>query len=209
MTAKSIWPMRWQWHYYIIDSSITPPNNGDISLGDVNADGQLTTADVLLLAAYSANPSDPSLPTGIGQAVGGGNLVAGALRRLTDHSGWDFSPSWSPDGRHIVFMSYRDEHDNNDHAADIYVMDSDGSNLTRLTDDPTDDRFPSFSPDGRHIVFVSHRAGNEEIYVMGLGWQQPAPANRRPSYRQVSLIFRLMAATSSLRPSALAISIFT
>ena len=33
---------------YIIDSSITPPNNGDIALGDVNADGQFTTADVLL-----------------------------------------------------------------------------------------------------------------------------------------------------------------
>ena len=67
---------------YIIDPSIAPPNNGDISLGDVNADGQLTTADVLLLAAYSANPSDPSLPAGIGQAVGGGNLAAGTLRRL-------------------------------------------------------------------------------------------------------------------------------
>ncbi|MXW80293.1 MAG: hypothetical protein F4Z57_15185, partial [Gemmatimonadetes bacterium] len=115
---------------YIIDSSITPPNNGDISLGDVNADGQLTTADVLLLAAYSANPSDPSLPAGIGQAVGGVNLAAGALRRLTDHSGWDFSPSWSPDGRHIVFMSNRDAHD---HTDDIELKDSDGGNLTRVT----------------------------------------------------------------------------
>ena len=113
---------------YLIDSSITPPNNGDISLGDVNADGELTTADVLLLAAYSANPSDPSLPTGIGQAVGGGgNLVAGALRRLTDHSAWDFSPSFSPDGRHIAFMSHRDERDGN---WEIYVMGSDGSNPT-------------------------------------------------------------------------------
>ena len=127
---------------YIIDPSITPPNNGDISLGDVNADGQLTTADVLLLAAYSANPSDPSLPTGLGQAIGGVNLAAGTLRRLTDHSGWDFSPSWSPDGRHIVFESYRDEHDDNDYTADIYVMGSDGSNLTRLTDDPADNSSP-------------------------------------------------------------------
>ena len=93
---------------YIIDPSITPPNNGDISLGDVNADGQLTTADVLLIAAYSANPSDPSLPTGIGQAVGGGNLVAGALRRLTDDPAYDSSPSFSPDGRHLVFDSGRD-----------------------------------------------------------------------------------------------------
>ena len=148
---------------HIIDPSITPPNNGDIQLGDVNADGQLTTADVLLLAAYSANPSDPALPTGIGQAVGGGNLVAGALRRLTDHSGWDGSPSFSPDGRHIAFVSHRDEPDGN---WDIYVMDADGSNLTRLTDAPADDFSPSFSPDGRRIAFESDRDGNRELYAM-------------------------------------------
>ena len=145
---------------YIIDSSITPPNNGDISLGDVNADGQLTTADVLLLAAYSANPSDPSLPTGIGQAVGGGNLVAGALRRLTDDPTDDRSPSFSPDGRHIVFGSGRDGNQ------EIYVMGSDGSNPTRLTHHPAADFSPSFSPDGRHIVFGSERDG--EIYAMEL-----------------------------------------
>ena len=140
---------------YIIDSSIMPPNNGDINLGDVNADDQLTTADVLLIAAYSANPSDPSLPTGIGQAVGG---ETGALRRLTDDPADDFSPSFSPDGRHLAFVSYRDGN------FEIYVMGSDGSNPTRLTHHPADDGSPSFSPDGRHIVFGSDRDG--EIYVM-------------------------------------------
>ena len=45
------------------------PNNGDISLGDVNGDGQVDLADAVLLATYSVNPSDPSLPPGIGQAA--------------------------------------------------------------------------------------------------------------------------------------------
>ena len=163
---------------YIIDPSIAPPNNGDISLGDVNADGQLTTADVLLLAAYSANPSDPSLPAGIGQAIGGGNLAAGALRRLTDHSGWDFSPSFSPDGRHIAFMSHPDDRDGN---WEIYVMGFDGSNLTRLTDDPADDSSPSFSSDGRHIAFVSERDGNREVYVMGSDGSNPRRLTDHPA----------------------------
>ena len=91
---------------YIIDSSITPPNNGDINLGDVNADGELTTADVLLLAAYSANPSDPALPTGIGQVVGGGgNLVSRGFTPLDRPLGMGlFSlifARWSPHRLHV------------------------------------------------------------------------------------------------------------
>ena len=54
---------------YSEDSSITLPNNGDISLGDVNGDGQVDLADAVLLATYSVNSSDPSLPPGIGQAA--------------------------------------------------------------------------------------------------------------------------------------------
>ena len=54
---------------YSEDSSITLPNNGDISLGDVNGDGQVDLADAVILATYSVNPSDPALPPGIGQAA--------------------------------------------------------------------------------------------------------------------------------------------
>ena len=54
---------------YSEDSSITLPNNGDISLGDVNGDGQVDLADAVLLATYSVNPSAPTLPPGIGQAA--------------------------------------------------------------------------------------------------------------------------------------------
>ena len=56
---------------YSKDPSITLPNNGDISLGDVNGDGTVDLADALLLALYKVNPSDPTLPPGIGQPVDG------------------------------------------------------------------------------------------------------------------------------------------
>ena len=111
------------------------------------------------------NPADPSLPAGIGQAVtssGGETWVAGAIRRLTDHSVDYRSPFWSPDGQHIAFVSNRDG------RAEIYVMGSDGSNPRRLTDHPAEDRSPSWSPDGRHIAFVSNRDGDWEIYVMDI-----------------------------------------
>ena len=47
-----------------------PPNDGRISLGDVNADGRVDLTDAHLIAAYLNDPSDPSLPPGIGQPVG-------------------------------------------------------------------------------------------------------------------------------------------
>ena len=55
---------------YSIDSSLTAPNNGDISLGDVNGDGQVDLSDAFVLAAYLTNPLDPMVPAEIGEAVG-------------------------------------------------------------------------------------------------------------------------------------------
>ena len=54
---------------YSEDSSIILPNNGAIALGNVNGDAAVDLADALLLAAYGVNPSDPSLPAGIGKVV--------------------------------------------------------------------------------------------------------------------------------------------
>ena len=54
---------------YSHDSSTVMPNNGDISLGDVNADRQVDLADAWAIAAYLNDPSDPSLPAGIGEPV--------------------------------------------------------------------------------------------------------------------------------------------
>ncbi|HYU07930.1 MAG TPA: hypothetical protein VEK77_00970 [Gemmatimonadales bacterium] len=42
-------------------------------------------------------------------------------------------------------------------AAEIYLMDGDGTNVRRVTDNPVFDCFPALSPDGTKIVFDSNR----------------------------------------------------
>ena len=61
---------------YSGDASIVLPNNGDISLGDVNADGQVDLTDAWIIAAWLNDPSDPTLPSGIGKPVGATTTTA-------------------------------------------------------------------------------------------------------------------------------------
>jgi TolB protein len=68
----------------------------------------------------------------------------------------EFDP---PEGR-IAFVSKRD----GDH--EIYVMNSDGSEVSRLTNSPGPDQGPVWSPDGRRIAFESFRDGGKRIFVM-------------------------------------------
>ena len=83
----------------------------------------------------------------------------GNEQRLTENRKSDSSPSWSPDGKWIAFISDR-KGDNVNY--EIYVMDADGNNQRRLTNNRVHDKSPSWSSDGKRIVFSSDRMGAEK-----------------------------------------------
>jgi Tol biopolymer transport system component len=71
-----------------------------------------------------------------------------------------FSFQISPDGKRIAFSSFGKQED-------LFILNSDGSDLRQITNDPEKDRGPSWSRDGRRIYFYSHRGDRYEIWSIG------------------------------------------
>ena len=72
----------------------------------------------------------------------------------------NINPSWSPDGRRLVFESRRHG------RAQLYLINADGTAERRLTNSAGEDTHPSWSPDGSQIVFDSYRDSVWTLYVI-------------------------------------------
>jgi Tol biopolymer transport system component len=79
----------------------------------------------------------------------------------------DSNPSWSADGRWIVFASTR-QRARLDQTSLWLVGAASGSTLVRLTRETAVDRDPHFSPDGRHIVYASSTGSTFDVWVIDL-----------------------------------------
>jgi Tol biopolymer transport system component len=74
----------------------------------------------------------------------------------------NYNPSFSNDGRWIVFTSDRSG------SPDLYRVHPDGSGLEQLTNNPALDDQGALSPDGKLLAFVSNRSGRANIWVLDL-----------------------------------------
>lgn len=84
------------------------------------------------------------------------------MKRIASDQYYNTFPSFSPDGRKVVYCSARRDTngDNIINALDnrmIMVVDVDGKNEIKVVDDKFYNAFPRFSPDGKKIVFASRR----------------------------------------------------
>jgi len=82
------------------------------------------------------------------------HLQSGAITVIAPHEQWDWLPSYSADGRFIVFNSERHED-----QADIYLYERATKELQRLTRYVGYDAHAQFSPDGEQILF--HRMNSQ------------------------------------------------
>ena len=87
--------------------------------------------------------------------------------QITHLGGANFGPSWTPDGRRLIFSSnYKQPRSGN---FDLFLVNLDGTGLEQVTTHESFDGFPMFSPDGRKLVWASNRhdakAGETNLFV--------------------------------------------
>ena len=129
------------------------------------------------------------------------DLATDKVAPLTADTCASINPSYSADGKHIVFVSDQDfdnprfdmfevgrgrSHNEGFSGgmtsfSSLYVMDADGTNIQRLTSGDHYDRRPSFSPDGRAIVFLSNR-GSSTLHL----WTVPSDGSMPPTKLEMS-----------------------
>ncbi len=71
----------------------------------------------------------------------------------------DIIPTWTPDGRTVVFTS-NGRHGN----YEVYTLNTATGSVTRLTDHPANDGVSAVSPDGTWVAFLSDRSGRWQIW---------------------------------------------
>ena len=92
------------------------------------------------------------------------NADGSNVRRLTDASGYDGGPFFSPDGERIVWRHFEES----GAIADIWTMKPDGTDQKQITDFGSMSWAPYMHPSGAYYFFASNKLGfeNFEVFIV-------------------------------------------
>lgn len=83
-------------------------------------------------------------------------------RPLLDSPEPVMSPTWSPNGKQIAYVSFENRH------AAIYLQELASGSRRLLSEFPGINGAPAWSPDGRKLALVLSKSGSPNIYVMDI-----------------------------------------
>jgi len=83
-------------------------------------------------------------------------------KQLTKHNSLALAPSWSPNGKNLVFTSYLRG------TPAVYLLTPQEGYLKLLWDNGGVNSSANISPNGRTVAFASSRDGNVDIYTMSI-----------------------------------------
>ena len=102
----------------------------------------------------------------------------------------DWNPVWSPDGKKIAFVSYKDA------IPQIFTMNSDGTQRQNLSNNQFEELYQSGSPDGKNS-FVSYKDAIPQIFTKNSdGTQRQNLSNNQ--FEELYPVWLLMAANLPL-----------
>src|SRR3984885_14426271 len=93
-------------------------------------------------------------------------------RVITDFGCASFSPTFTPDGKRVLFAS--NKHNCDGRKFELFMVNLDGSGLTQVTDFDGFTSFPEFSPDGKTLVYCSDKGAKSryEFNIFVADWQE-------------------------------------
>ena len=77
------------------------------------------------------------------------------------------SPAWSPDGKVLVYVSYRDRN------PDLFGLDMETGRRWKISGNEGLNISPAWSPDGKRLALALSKDGSAEIYIMDLRGTEP------------------------------------
>lgn len=92
-------------------------------------------------------------------------------KQLTNYGCASFAPTFTPDGKKLLFASNKNKCDSS--FFELFLINLDGTGLEQVTDYGKFTSFPEFSPDGKYLIFASsyQGKGNYEFNIFRVDWK--------------------------------------